>query len=251
MRRNAALLVAMLVAAACADEAAEITTTSAMVEQTSTTSTPSTTTTVPETPTTKAGPVVLSAGRTVRLEPGVNYASDGFLVPLAWRVDDDGWRWQGVAEDWAYLGLIIDGEVAAALALLGYRTSLLPNEVVETILAKEEVEVVDGPAVAMVGGLEAIKVDVEGAPERAQVDDRRCTGDIVRFFIDEPGYALVVDPANPYEYGIAACKVSRVWVFETNGKSLTVIGGASDPDRFDELMPLVERLLDSMSFEAP
>ena len=93
-------------------------------------------------------------------------------------------------------------------------------------------------------------MDVEGAPERAQVGDRRCTRGIVRFFIDEPGYALVV-PGTPHEYGIAACKVSRVWVFETNGRSVTVIGGAVDPDRFDELMPLVERLLDSMTFEAP
>ena len=96
-------------------------------------------------------------------------------------------------------------------------------------------------------------MDLEGAPERAQVGDRRCTGGVVRFFLDEPGYALVVQSRStlPMEYGIAACKVSRVWVFETNGESVTVIGGAVDPDRFDELMPVVERMLDSMTFEAP
>ena len=248
-------MLAVVLLAACGGQAAETTTAAVAVEQPSTTTSSSTTTTVAETTTTEAGSVSLSAGRTVVLEPGVDYASDGFLVPLAWRVEDDGWRWYGVGEDWAYLALVLDGDLAAALALLGYRSWLPSGEVVEAIVGREEVTVVEGPTVATVAGVEAITVDVEGAPEQAQVNDERngCTGGIGRFFLDEPGYARVVESrsTNPKEYGIASCKVSRVWVFETNGSSVTVIGGAVDPDRFDELMPLAERLLDTMSFEAP
>ena len=252
MRRKAILLAVVLVAAGCGREGAVETTTTmevaaASTEVTTTIAPEAAATTVPD------GPTLLTAGRTVLLESGTAYASGGFVLPFSFRVDDDGWRWYGVAEDWAYLGWVSDGEVAAAVAILGYRTSLAPAEIVEAVESIEGVDVVAGPSDTVVGAFDGLSIDVEGAPERAQVGigSQPCTDGVARFFTDEAGYALVEDPANPFEYGVAACKVSRLWVVDANGQSITLIGGATDPGRFDEVIPVVERLVDSMSFEAP
>lgn len=246
MRR---LLTLLLLLAACGAETAETTSSPALDP-------PSTTTTVITTTSDTAvarEPAVLSAGRTVVLEPGSEYVVDGFAVPLSFRIENEGWRWYGVADVWAYLGWVSDGELAAAVAIVAYRSSLPPEEVAEAILSIDGVDVANGAASVAIGGLEAVTLDVEGAPERAQVGEQRCTPGFGRFFLDQPGYALVVESGstNPKEYGIAACNVSRVWVAEAEGQSITVIGGATDPDRFEELIPVVERLVGSLAFEAP
>jgi hypothetical protein len=71
----------------------------------------------------------------------------------------------------------------------------------------------------------------------------------------EPGYVLL-DRTNlmegaPQLYGLGACRTFRIWAVPIADITITVVATVDDLDRFDELMPRVQRLVDTITVAAP
>ena len=79
------------------------------------------------------------------LEPGTDYSNEGFVVPFSFHVETEGWRWYGAGEDWAYVGWVSDGDLAAALTVVDYRGAQSPEDVVDGILSIDGVKAVRWP----------------------------------------------------------------------------------------------------------
>lgn len=219
------------------------------------TSLPSSLSTVPiesaATTTTDAGPVDIP-GRSISWEPGV-YTTDRFLVPMSFAVDVSGWRSFGVEAEWFEVALVEPGDntIAVSLVIVAYRPGDGVDELVAAITSIEGVSALSEPTPEVVGGFDAMVVDVEGTPDPtfASGGGRECSepGGTARFFFDGAGYQLFTKGINAF--GIPACYRSRVWVVDVDGSTITMIGTVDETDDFDRLMPDVEHLLDGLQFE--
>lgn len=251
MRRKAILLAVVLVAAGCGREGAVETTTTPTADVSMTTAPVETATT--ELVSVAEGAVSIPAGRTELWAAGAAYGTDRFVVPVSFVPVDDGWRSVGVTSNWLHVTWVAGDprEQVGSLTVLSYRSVSGVDEVVAAITSIEGVQVLAGPAVGAVGGVDWVVFDVEGEEQDVVTPQSSdgCSSTTGRFFFDRAGYTLVDD--DPHALGIAACKLSRVWVAEVEGMTVTVIGGVDDKDRTDEVLVGIERLLDSMTFEAP
>ena len=154
----------------------------------------------------------------------------------------------------------VDSELndpAARFALWAYRSSDSPQTVIESILSIDGVDALTEVGGTKVSGRDAVGVDVATEIDEFNAADtcslsnlglRTWDGDI-----GQPGYFLfsVGDGTFRLDFGLGACKTFRLWAIEVDDFTVTIAATADKDERFDELMPTIERLLDSMTFEAP
>lgn len=123
---------------------------------------------------------------------------------------------------------------------------------VEAIVVTGGVEVVGGVEHGLVSGFDAMVVDVEGSRGAGSdaLNRRECAlhGESVFFGGTAEAYPLAGGPRDQF-FGVGKCHVARVWVFEVNGQTVTIIGGTDDPDRHDEAVVKIEELFEGMSFD--
>jgi hypothetical protein len=185
-------------------------------------------------------------------DPGTTYFADCFIFPIAFQTDEPGWRSFGGsvqvvrAELWGEHGGLV------GVQLLGYESTLSPENVLELILAIDGVETVTAPAVATIASWSGVTADVRTAPDPQPARSDGSTADCsspryaLRWFFDAwPGYPLLL--AFPDEFGLGACYRFRVWVLDVDGVSITITAVVFDPDRFEERVGAAEELLASLS----
>lgn len=261
-RSKTAVALALL-AAACAGEAVQGTTTAGALPDLASTTTVSTTSTLPASTSTaprSIGPVDICGSGVGFDQIGERYTVDCFVVPVSFAPSVDGWRSLSAGEEWAEL--FWEGEdpgLTANVLLLAYRLDDTPQAMIDSIVEREGVNAMSDVEAGELGVREALVVDLETDRDR-DFDDRCSTGKFQGlrysrpggFF--NPGYLLkdVRGTGANQGFGLGACKRFRLWGVDVDGVTITVVstaGGTAD-DRFDELVPIVESLLDSVTFGA-
>ena len=243
---RAALVAVMLLVAACAGEAADETTTTTVQV-----AAPTTTSTV------VAERVdICSRGRAIVWEPGQTYAAGCFLVPVSFAPVDSGWRTSRVEGDRFVVTLVEEGRSVAEVALLGYQPSSGLNVVADSILDIEGLTVVSDRSDVTVGGWPAAEFEVESGLDPGQ--GAQLWGDChsrtlgTGIAVNGPGFRLLYGGLGETdEFGFSPCRTFRVWVVDAAGVVITMIATADEEPTLREAMPTIERLLASMSFEAP
>lgn len=67
---------------------------------------------------------------------------------------------------------------------------------------------------------------------------------------DDPGYILLDRDALGEAgglYGLGACRLFRIWAIPISGITVTIVATTEDLDRFDELMPMMDRLVGTIT----
>lgn len=242
MRR---LLPAVLFLVACSGETT-VSTTSPVAEPTTTTTT------------LEAEEPVDICPRGVVWEPGTTYSADCFLVPVTFEAGDAGWRSSGARARAAVMTNIDSGSGhAIRVGLLAYRPDLEAESVLDSVLSIEGVVALTDRVHVVVAGHDALTVDAETASKADDQSGFPCVEDSFAVALGQPGRGVasagytLVDAGMSGRFGMGACRTFRIWVFEAAGSVVTVVATPDDPDRFDDAIAVVERLLDSMTFEAP
>lgn len=206
------------------------------------------TTTGPTTLTTVAhGPLEIPE-RAFVWEPGT-YTTNRFLVPLSFTVEVEGWRSSGAEDDWVMLAYVQPGATdrVATIVVLAYRPDNSVEAVLDAITSIDGVSAMSDPNSTVIGGFDALVVDVEGAPGTSRTGDCLLVAS-VRFSLDSPGYVLLTEGINGF--GIPACYRTRVWVVGVDGTTVTMIATTEDAEDFERLMAAAEQLLDGLQFQA-
>lgn len=243
-RSMTAIAVVAILSAACAGEALEETTRSTMLSSPTTLDATTTATTGVE-------EAVDICNRGKVWEPGTTYSADCFLVPVSFEPVDTGWRSQGVGVDRMLLTWIENegaDEPTAQVGVVAYRPADSASEVVDVIVDFVDVEAVSERTQVAVGGHRAVVIDIQhGESSRTQYEDPCFRIDAgLRLPGELPGERLT--PEGLTTVGLGPCQVFRVWAVSATRGTVTIVAAFSDTDRFDELMPVVERLLDTMTF---
>ena len=98
----------------------------------------------------------------------------------------------------------------------------------------------------LAGGQEAAVIDFDTGEELGIDPEREeCTpGGLIEADQQQWIFQLVqVVIRSPRQYGIPACKLSRVWTVNVDDTMVTIVAAVRDDDRFEELMPIVEGFL--------
>lgn len=243
-------LVLACILAACAGGTANTTLTTSTVS-----TAPSTTALTTSTTELVVEPVDICARGTV-WDAGSTYAAPCFLVPLSFQPAEDGWRSVGVGVEWLE-ALWVDpatSEQSIRFGTLAFRPSDGPEEVMDSILALEGVTALTDPVATAIGGADAVTVDLETAPVDLAGQENLCAKSVA-YGINLPDArgSILLDitaltgGANR-TFGLGACLTFRVWVVEAEGNTITVLATTEDEARFDEMIDVVERLLETTTF---
>lgn len=237
MGRRNTLLVLSLVLAACgtdgdaSDDGGDPAATSATTSITATTTqvaetTTSTTASTPKGPLTLDGPGPL--------EPGATYAVD-FFVPLEIAVDEDGW-----------VARFVFGEVVSlsfgdsALVFFALTPEAEPEGIVESIVnGSDTIAVVRDPSMGTLGTWSISTADVV-IPEHPVLG---CGGPGVWYIGRGGPPGATLRTVGDSDFGIVQCRTTRIWAIDVGSQVVTVLGVASDNDRFEEFMPIFEEFL--------
>ena len=245
-------LVALL--AACATSAEPTTTTTTVAVASVPDPTTSTSTTAPAEP----APIDICEDRTA-WEANTTLVASCFLVPLTFTPDTEGWRapkseLESIEGIWVEPG---ERDPAIRFVVLAHMPDAMPSEAIESILAIDGVDATAGPT----NKGTRMRVDVESAPVervRSNISSRtECAEtsrlDLIQSFT-EPGYVLLDQislTGTGSQYGLGACRIFRIWAIPIDDITLTVVATTDDLERFDELMPTMEQLVDSIRAATP
>lgn len=233
-----------LLTAACTAQTDPTTTTSAAIAAEPVPSTSTTTTTKPE------DTSVDICGRGVIWEPGATYISACFLTPLAFAPEAEGWRSSRASLE-AVEGLWVapgEQEPAIRYVVLAYLPDNTPDEVVTSILSIDGVDPTTTPF-----GDQTVSVEVETAPLRSSVAGECVSTAHALRLAGGSGYVLLdlMSVNSGYLYGLGACRIFRIWAIPIADITVTVVATTDDLDRFDELMPTMQQLVDTMQAATP
>lgn len=233
MGRKGRLLLALgLVATACGsggEAAGDGASEPASRTTTTTTTLAATATTTEEAP---VGPLALDGPGP--LELGATYAVD-FFVPVQLSVDQEGW-----------VARYVFGEAVAlsfgdsALVFLAITPEAEPEEVLDAILnGGDTISVVREPSVDSLGAWSVSTVDVV-IPEQPLLG---CGGPAVWALGRGGPPGATLRTVGDRDFGIVQCRTTRIWAIDVGGQVVTVLGVASEDERFDEFMPVLEDFL--------
>ena len=242
-----AMVVLAILVAACAGAAVGETTTTVPVE-------PPTTTTTTE----AVAPVdICRSGAGFIWEPARTYVADCFLVPVSFVPIDAGWRTSRVDGDRFLVTLVEASRPVAEVAVLGYMSSSGLDVVTDSILGFEGLTVVSDQTDVTVGGWSGVLFDVESGLDpspQATLTWPECYSRTLGtgLTVNGPGFVLLPGGLGETdEFGFAPCRTFRVWVVDVDSVVITLIAAADEEDVLYDSVPTIERLLDSMTFEAP
>lgn len=183
-----------------------------------------------------------------------------FLAPVAFTPRVDGW-WSTLANLDALEGGWTDVDEAQPsirFVILAYLPELSPSEIIDSILA--------------IDGVHAIRdsqqesgtrwADIETDPvlmTMPNLERIECARDASLDLIaagGEPGYTLLDRVSLGTSdggrlYGLGACRTFRIWAIPISGITVTAVATTDDLDRFDELMPIMDQLVASITVATP
>lgn len=257
MGRCGLFLLALAVAAAACGTSAGLASDGGA--STASTRTASTTTTTPDITTStttssgaSAGPEPDACqtfrGTSLPLDAGDSFCEEGFVVPVRVEVEADGWlvRQSSTTTILLYRDLDGNGAKDVSIALIAFNADEDPDLIRDAIVSVDGVDRVSEPETIALAGVDTLRFDVEGHEDgQADLVSPCTTYASPQIGFGAPGYGLVRGPTAQFEYGIAACFRSRVWVMDLGAISVTAVGVADPDDRFEELMPIVEDFLQS------
>lgn len=246
-RSTCALVVYAVILAACSNPSTATTTTTVALD---TVSDPTTTTTTAE-----EEPVDICGDRTA-WEPGVTHRATCFIVPLSFTPDEPGWRATRATLE-AIEGQWTPPERSSEVlrfVILAFMPDATPREALEAILAIDGVNA----RAAVAADSSAVRVDVDTAPtpgSQTAFDRDQCADSGELDIGGQPGYILLdlmsLSGDGGALYGLGACRTFRLWSLGIEGETLTIIASTEDPDRFDELMPMMDHLVASITVASP
>lgn len=249
MRRTTLGLATTLIVVACGQATPDPASTTTVFVAPTTTQLVTTTTVVTER--------VDICSRGLLWEVGSIYGAGCFIVPLSFEPDEEGWRSGGGGNNWVRIDWReTGGDVAIRMAALAYEPQSDPASVLDQIIAIDGVNAQGISRGVSVGTHSATTVDVhtDPDPQPEVLDFDECSSDqgLVTWGYDVwPGYPLVYDPqSSTEEFGLGACATFRIWAVDMDGTTVTILATTEEQARFEELMPTVERLLESMSVGA-
>lgn len=240
------LMVVSLVVAACGSGDAVDSTTSTSTSSSTTTTTVATTTT--ETPGACEVPI---GGRAQPFDEGCVYIAVDFAVPFTFTAAGPGWIATSAGDRWVELKYDADGDGSANASItFAALEDSGPIAVLDTIEAFEEIELRSERGTSTVAGLQAVIVDVQGAPvDTASPTNDGCSQPSgTGFFVQGSGYALLnlsrpLDAADTL--GVPACHLTRVWAFSAERWTIAAIGVTRDDDDFELMVPVLQEFLDN------
>lgn len=183
-----------------------------------------------------------------------------FLAPIAFTPDIGGWHTtsanaEAIAGHWTSPD---DNQPSIRFVVLAYVPAAAPSEVLGSILTIDGVNAVRDPAESE--GVQWVDVETEPVlmrmPNLELVDCARdATLDLIKSG-GEPGYTLLdrtsLGQADGGSlYGLGACRLFRIWAVPISDITITVVATTDDLDRFDELMPTMQRLVDTITVATP
>lgn len=252
MHRTTMGLATTLLVVACGPATPEVAPTTAVfvapppTEVAARTTTPDLTTTVPT-----ARVDICSVGQV--WETGVNYTAPCFLVPVTFTPSGPGWRSSGAAERWVSLRWVDpdEREWEVDVGIIAYQPNNDPREVIEAIDSLRGIDLLGDPEPINLVRMEGVTVDAEGEPPGAIGSDSAdpCDGGLIRFSGAQGGDGgnTIVEGIGSDEIGVGYCVVARLWSLDIDGHTITVLAAASDPQRHDDAVAIVEGLLETLS----
>lgn len=219
--------------------------------ESSTSSAPATTSRVPP-----AGPQDI-CGAALVWDPGVAYMADCFLIPVTFTPTEPGWRSVRSGPEWIELAWIerASHEVTYRLLFLLVDDTEPPDQVLDSVLTIEGVDVLRPPTPTEIAGIDALVADVETEPRPATGTDRTCTSmtHAVNLFAGErPGYLLLdrTGVGHGAAYGLGACLAFRIWTMGVDDVTVTVIAAAESADQLRQADTPVESVLATATFDS-
>jgi hypothetical protein len=172
---------------------------------------------------------------------------------LSFTVSEDGWRSRAPQEEWVFVSWVDpdDRSFRVNVAVTALRRSDGPEARIETVLEKEGIAAVGEVSQEDVAGFGALVVDVDGASGGPSLAGRECSTDgaFVLHGRDQEGYLIASGPEDGDFFGVGACQVVRLWVFDVGDYTITVIGGTADPGRHTEAVAKAESLFGGMTLD--
>ncbi|MDX1448469.1 MAG: hypothetical protein R3246_05340 [Acidimicrobiia bacterium] len=197
-------------------------------------------------------------GQGVVWEEANTYVAGCFAAPFMVTPQVEGWRATSTSLEWVELAWLDDGErqpSILALVLAEY-LSATPSSALDAIVSVDGIEPLSRPRSEGA----ALVIDVETLPVQATSqnssgsDMSRTCAESPRFNLIQhgPGYVLVEAlslgrPDGGGAWGLGACQRFRIWAIPLGGSTVTVAATVVDSERFDELIPLADALVDSIS----
>ena len=248
MRRSHVALLGLALTLIACGESAPVTT-----ETSATPAASAPTATVP------GGPTAIPASGILKWTAGDSYVADDFWVPVSITPADDGWWSLGVTEVWLYLQWH-DGDSSLFdldMVVLAHAPNAAVADVVTAITGDEAVDVTAEPTATTVANRDGVVVDVV-VPGEIDEDEEIVFRGHARSIAALQGLRLFVesDPtsgqggsvAGTFGFGVRRGRKARIWVLDVAGSTITGIAAASDPEAFDALAPVAERLVAGFDF---
>lgn len=207
----------------------------------------------PSTTTTTAEPEDTSldiCGRGTIWEPGTTHVASCFLTPLGFVPEAEGWRssratLEAVEGLWVAPG---EQEPAIRYVVLAYLPDNTPDEVVTSILSIDGVDPTTTPF-----GDQTVSVEVETAPLRSSATGECVSTAHALRLAGGSGYVLLdlMSVNSDSLYGLGACRTFRIWAIPIDDITVTVVATTDDLEHFDELMPTMQQLVDTIRPATP
>ena len=210
-----------------------------------------TTTSSTDSPTTVApAPVdICSVGKVWEAE--ASYTASCFLIPVTFTPSEPGWRSSGSAERWVSLRWVDpdEREWEVDVGIIAYQPNNDPREVIEAIDSLRGINVLADPEPINLVRVEGVTVDAEGEPANAfSRGPCESGGGLIRFAgAGGGGGNTIVEGVGRAEIGVGFCVVARLWALDIDGLTVTVLAAATDPQRHDDAIAVIEALLKSMT----
>lgn len=197
-------------------------------------------------------------GRGTVWESGVTYVAPCFIVPIGFTPHTDGWTASGAQLEW-WAGFWTQPDTpspAIRFHAIAYESDSDPERNLDSILAIEGVNATSAIRQSTISGIRLWSVDVatEPAVGSLELTGNDCIASphsaIDLLFGGAPGYPLVdfmSITGGGGLFGLGACWQFRIWVLGYEGASATIIATVADLGRFDELMPRMEELVQSIA----
>lgn len=250
-----AAAVVVLLTACTAGIGAEETSTTILVATAPPPETTTTTTTPP------AGPIDI-CGRGTVWEVGATYVARCFIIPLGFTPRTDGWTASGALLEW-WTGFWAEpGTTGPALryATLAFRPDEDPDDILESILTIDGVNPESDVGRSTTAGIDVRSVDVSTEPSlgswsQAGQDCLVTPQSAIDLYEgNAPGYPLVDFQrlGSPGKlFGLGACWKFRIWVVASDDTAATIIATVNDLNRFDDLIPMMDELVETITVATP
>ena len=205
-------------------------------------------------------PVAIPTGTALSWQTDTRYSSSGFWAPVEFVIADEGWWSLGWDELWIHVEHRTPDLTLPDLdlSIIANAPRTPPEDLIAAITTREHLAVVQGPQPTTVAGHAAIRVDlVASTPPRPFPQEcpgfAELGGGGTRFSASGLGVVLLTSP-NPalppasWAFGIAYCRVARIWAVDAHGSTITIIAAPTEPDRFDDLIVLADALVAGIEF---